>query len=180
MAIARRIAAGALGLAATFGVLWAGAAVAHEATVTSPVARAMRLPSVSGYSLDASAASPTLSVRLRDGADLEAVCQSLDSRLLPVFGQVPAINASGPGQSHMTPLIEAAAVPIAQGIATGEFVGMSNAVERLAGERDATAEVEIDENAVYLTLAPKGGGPDAYAVFVRTAPGLSTTGGTAQ
>ena len=178
MAMGRRLAAGVVALAATFGLLTAGAAVMHEATITSPVARAMRLGAVQGYRLDTAAPTPTVSVRLRGGVDLQAVCEALDARLAPVFGQAPALEVAGPGQAGMRALLEQAAVPVAQGIATGQFVTMSSTVERLAQKTGAAARVEVDASAVYVTLRRKDGG-DAYAVFARTpssalAPGASS------
>lgn len=171
MAIGRRVAAGALALVATFGLLSAGAAVARQATVTSPVARAMRLGAVTGYRLDTASPTPALTVRLASGVDLERVCQSLEGRLAPVFGQAVAITPVGPGQTRLRGLVEALAVPVAQGIATGQFVSMANSVRRLAAADAVRAEVEIDAGAVYVTLRPDAGGGSAYALFPRAAAG---------
>jgi hypothetical protein len=168
MAIGRRLAAGALALVATFGILAAGAAVARQATVTSPVARAMRLGAVVGYRLVTAAPAPAVAVRLRAGVDLEAVCERLDGRLTGIFGVAPTLLASGPGQAVLEPLVESIGVPVAQGIATGQFVAMSKTIERLAGGARDRARIEVDARAVYVTLRSRNGRDTAYVVFPRS------------
>ncbi len=176
--MARRVAAGILALVATFGLLTAGAAVAHEATVTSPVARAMRMRGVSAYRLDTASQAPALTVDMTNGVDLEAMCQALSGRLVPVFGQAPAITPIGPGQSRLRGLVEAAAVPVAQGIATGQFVAMADAVRSLAAKDGVRARVEVDTSAVYVTLVPRHGS-EAYAVFTRPPQAAGAAGAPA-
>lgn len=179
MAIGRRVATGALALVATFGLLSAGAAVARQATVTSPVASAMHLAAVTAYQLDTASPTPAVTVRLVSGVDLESVCQSLDARLAPVFGQAVAITPVGPGQTRLRGLVEALAVPVAQGIATGQFVSMASSVRRLAATHAVRADVEIDGGAVYVTLVPEAGGGSAYALFPRPAAGVGSAAGAA-
>jgi hypothetical protein len=175
MTIGRRLAAGALALVATFGILAAGAAVARQATVTSPVARAMRLSGVAGYGLAAPTGTPLVRLRLRNGVDLQAVCDRVLARLEPVFGTAPQLAVAGPGQARLQPLLEAVSVPVEQGIATGRFVAMSSAVERMARAQGLGARVEVDARAVYVTLVAPGGRGDAYALFTRSpAPAVAS------
>jgi hypothetical protein len=176
MTWARRVASALAAMAATFGALSAGAALAHRALVTAPVAQAMRVPGVRAYRLQTVGGAPSVTVRLADGVDLEAVCQRLASRLAPILGTGVRLVPTGPGQAALTPALEAAAVPVEQGIATGDFVAMARAVGAEARARGLAARVEVDAGAVYVTLTGPGG-ESAYALFPR--PGAAGTAGVA-
>lgn len=180
MALARRILTTAVAMAATFGVLWAGQALAHQTMVASPVARAVRLQGVRSYAMATGDPSmPTVRVQLKNGIDLQTVAETLDNRLTPILGVTPVIDPVGPGQTALRGAVEAVALPVEQGVATGQFVSMDKAVVRLAGAQGIVARVEVDSQAVYVTLTPKTGGGEAYAIFPRsaTAPNQTSNAG---
>lgn len=167
-------------MAATFGVLWVGQAVAHQTLVASPVARAVRLAGVRSYRLvPQSGAPPIVEVSLADGVDLQALSGALDAKLAPILGNVPVLEPSGSGQARLRTVLEALALPVEQGVATGQFVAMNRAVVRLAAARGLRAVVEVDALAVYVTLVPKAGRGDAYAIFPRSSLEPSAAGGAA-
>jgi hypothetical protein len=179
MAIGRRALAALAAGALTFALLSGGAAALHQTLVASPLAAAMRVAGVRGYSLvqTGAAGGPVVVVRLRDGVDLEVLCETLRSRLTPILGTTPTLVVRGPGQSALVGALEAVALPVAQGVATGQFVPMARAVAALARARGLTARVEVDAAAVYVTLTPASGrGGAAYALFTR-AKGVAVAGG---
>ncbi|MCL6595474.1 MAG: hypothetical protein K6V73_04595 [Firmicutes bacterium] len=167
MVWARRVASALAAMAATFGALSAGAALAHRALVTAPVAGAMRVPGVLAYRLQTNGGAPSVAVQLADEVDLEAVCQRLTARLTPILGSGVRLVPAGPGQASLTTALEAVAVPVEQGIATGDFVAMARAVGAEARARGLSARVEVDAGAVYVTLTGPGG-RSAYALFPRS------------
>jgi len=166
-------------MAATFALLLGGQALAHRAMVSTPLAAAMRLSGVRAYSVSQPGAAPAVvQVHLASGVDLAPTIATLTARLAPILGASVEVVPVGPAQDAMRGAVETLALPVEQGISTGDFVSMAVSVRAQAAALGDAARVEVDARAVYVTVHRRAGGGDAYAVFARTA-GIASSGAQA-
>lgn len=134
-------------LMATFGLLWGGAVLWQRSAVAKPLVAAV--DAVPGVRASTIQASGSLRVTLRSNASLIAVYRAVAPKasakgtpFVIASSATPALNAVG----------QQARLIIAQGIATGRYVTMNQALEALARRHHMTAVVALGNRHLYFTL----------------------------
>lgn len=156
-------------LVVTLGLLLGGQAVARWGTVAHPLDQAFRQDHhVVSFTLEQNTTPPTVDIKLGRVQNLEQAGQRLFNEADLVFGAGNyVLNVSGNPDAKLTNLANGLSFVIAQGLATGQYVTMEQAVQRAAKAQHVTADLYLDSNNLYLALYD--GAHDQYEILPRDA-----------
>jgi hypothetical protein len=157
-----------LALAVSLGGLFGAGFLLKSQTVDQPLHEMLaRAPQVESYTVVRSDDRQTITVRLKEAADLKKAYGDLDQEVRKILKAVPyEIKV----EDRRTPELEQAAqrldLYVQEALATGQFATMAERIEAEAAKVGARASVAVDGQRVYVSIR-KGDGY-LYEVVQRT------------
>ena len=146
---AKQILVAVISLVMTLGVLLGGEKLYRTTIVDSPLMS--NLGTIQGVT-HANLQGDVVTVRVKNGADLMTVYQSVTTAATRALGHAPTkIVLKSHSNATLNRLAENAAFVIAQGEATGQYVAMKQSLKAQAATDGARAAVELDSHHVYIT-----------------------------
>jgi hypothetical protein len=150
-------------LAALFGLQrWM-----FQTQTTAPLqAELERMPGVRKVALDFAQSPGTVHVTLGRVSDLQTTYESLAARVAHLAPGA-AVDVVGSSDPKLSSAAQDLSFPIAQGLATGQFVAMRAGVLTAARRVGVEARIYIDQQDVYLALYDRAHA--AYFIYPREA-----------
>jgi len=163
----RYVAAAAAALLVTLGLLLAGQRWLFSAQTTQPLqAQLERVPGVKSVALDFAQQPGVVHVTLSRVPDLETTYQDIDARV-QALAPGATITLPTPTEPRLRSAEQDLSFYVAQGLATGQFVGMRRDVIAQATRDGVRARIYIDAHNVYLALYD--GAHAGYFIYPREA-----------
>lgn len=152
--VARQVGAFLGAMLATFFLLWGGTQLNRMAHIVLPMRQDIaRIPGVMAVSTEADAQNGDMVIRVRLARvpDLMATLSAIRAEIPPALGPYRLQIEDRP-DGRLTALLQRDTFIVEQGLATGHFVAMENALLAAGRSAGVTTGVEMDANAVYLAL----------------------------
>ena len=163
----RRIAAGAVALLVTLAALFGLQRWMFQTQTTAPLQTELeRVPGVRKVTLDFAQSPGAVHVTLGRVSDIQTTYVSLAARVAHLAPGA-AVDVVGTSDSALAAAAQDLSFPIAQGLATGQFVAMRAGVLSAALRDRVEAHVYIDQQNVYLAIYDKAHA--AYFIYPREA-----------
>ena len=164
---ARRIAAAAVALVATLAVLFGLQRWLFQTQTSTPLEQQLKhVAGVRRVTLDFARSPGTVHVTLSRVSDIETTYTALAARVA-ALAPGAAIVVAGTSDGRIAAAAQDLSFPIAQGLATGQFVAMRQNVLDDARRDRVTARIYIDQQNVYLALYDQA--HTAYFIYPREA-----------
>ena len=163
----RRIAAAAVALVATLAVLLGMQRWLFQTQTSTPLQRQLEhVTGVREVTLDFARSPGVVHVTLARVSDIETTYAALAARV-ETLAPGAAVEVAGTSDGRIAAAAQDLSFPIAQGLATGQFVAMRRNVLADSGRDHVTARIYIDQRNVYLALYDRANA--AYYVYPREA-----------
>lgn len=147
---ARQIFTALISMVVTLGVLFAGLRVYHSQLVDTPLVSS--LGSVQGVS-QAHLQGSTVVVRMNPGSNLMTVYQSVVQKAAGTLGHAPKkVDIVSRPDAALDRIESNVPFVIAQGEATGHFVVMKSAIQKMAQKEGIAVTEQMDAHHLYLTF----------------------------
>lgn len=161
----RRVAVLALALALTLGALFGAQHWLFLTQTKAPLQTEIRrLHGVTAVTLNLTASSPSVTVRLGNVSNLQSTYQTI-SQKIHSLAPGATLKVQGTSDAALANAAQVLSFAIEQGIATGQFVQMRKDVLSEAAKLHITAKVYVDSKYVYVALYDHS--RSAYFVYSR-------------
>lgn len=141
--------------AAMLGLLMGAQWVYLSSAVRSPLLHSLQnVPGVRTVQVSSHGA---VTVDLAEHSNLMAAYQAVAAKAQQVTGRAPSsIAVLSHPSSDMVSLVDPLRLIIAQGEATGQYVAMNSAIQKLAGQHHLTSAVQLGNHHIFVTLDAPG------------------------